>query len=124
MKIVLPTDCGNAPRITIVGEFVTNWAKRDAEAMATWLTDDVNWTIAGREAASDEASADFACPGSTPPNYLEVNTIITHGRLASCDGFVDSESVRMHFSHVFKFASTSKAAKIREVRTYLIDCPD
>jgi len=28
----------------------------------------------------------------------------------------------MHFSHVFKFASTSKAAKIREVRTYLSEC--
>lgn len=121
MKIVFPTDCGNAPRIAIVGEFVTNWAKSDAEAMTAWLTDDVTWTVAGREAASDVVPADFACPGSMP-NYLEVNTIITHGRLASCDGFVDSESVRMHFSHVFKFASTSKAAKIREVRTYLSEC--
>ncbi|MFC6383621.1 hypothetical protein ACFP47_06050 [Nesterenkonia lacusekhoensis] len=118
MKTVLPTDCGNAPRIAIVGEFVTNWAKRDAEAMAAWLTDDVDWTVAGREAASDEAAADFACPSSTS-DYLEVNTIITHGRLASCDGFVDSESGRVHFSHVFRFASTSKAAKIKEARTYL-----
>lgn len=121
MRIVLPTDCGNAPRIAIVGEFVTNWAKRDAEAMTAWLTDDVTWTVAGRGAASDVVPAGFACPGSMP-NYLEVNTIITHGRLASCDGFVDCESVRMHFSHVFKFASTSKAAKIREVRTYLSEC--
>lgn len=118
MKTVLPTDCGNAPRIAIVGEFVTNWAKRDAEAMAASLTDDVDWTVAGREAASDEAAADFACPSSTS-DYLEVNTIITHGRLASCDGFVDSESGRVHFSHVFRFASTSKAAKIKEARTYL-----
>lgn len=128
MKTVLPTDCGNAPRIAIVGEFVTNWAKRDAEAMAAWLTDDVDWTVAGREAASDEAAsdeaaADFACPSSTS-DYLEVNTIITHGRLASCDGFVDSEPGRVHFSHVFRFASTSKAAKIKEARTYLIERPD
>jgi|SRR5690625_4585236 len=122
MKIVLPTDCGNAPRIAIVGEFVTNWAKRDAEVMKAWLTEYVTWTVAGREAANDVVPADFAGPGGTP-DYLEVNTIITHGRLASCDGFVDSESVRMYFSHVLKFASTSKAAKIREVRTYLNECP-
>lgn len=122
MKIVRPADCGNAPRIAIVGEFVTNCAKSDAEAMTAWLADDVTWTVAGREAASAAVPADFGCPGSTP-NYLEVNTIITHGRLASCDGFVDSESVRMHFSHVFKFASTSKAAKIREARTYLNERP-
>lgn len=53
MKLVLPTDCGNAPRIAIVGEFVTNWAKRDAEAMTAWLTDDVTWTVAGRETACE-----------------------------------------------------------------------
>lgn len=120
MKIVLPTDCGNAPRTSIVGEFVTNWAKSDVEAMTAWLTDDVTWTVVGRETASDVEPSDFGCPGSMP-NYLEVNTIITHGRLASCDGFVDSDSGRMHFSHVFKFASTSKAAKIRVARTYLTD---
>lgn len=123
MKIVLPTDCGNAPRIAIVGEFVAKWAKRDAEATTAWLTDDVTWTVAGRETASDDVPTGFACPDSTS-HYLEVNTIITHGRLASCDGFVDSESGRMHFSHVFKFASTSKVAKIREARTYLIEHPD
>lgn len=122
MKIVLPTDCGNAPRTSIVGEFVTHWAKNDAKAMTAWLTDDVTWTVPGRELAGDIVPSDFACPGSTP-SYLEVNTIITHGRLASCDGFIDFESVRMHFSHVFKFASTSKAAKIREARTYLNECP-
>lgn len=121
MKIVLPTDCGNAPRIAIVGEFVTNWAKCDVEAMTAWLADDVTWTIVGQETASDLVPADFGCPAGTP-NYLEVNTIITHGRLASCNGFVDSESVRTHFSHVFKFASTSKAAKIREAQTYLNEC--
>ncbi len=122
MKIILPTDCGNAPRIVRVGEFVTNWARRDAESMTASLTDDATWTVAGRQTANDIIPADFAGPGGTP-DYLEVNTIITHGRLASCNGFVDSESVRMHFSHVFKFASTSKAAKIREARTYLNECP-
>ncbi|WP_258934340.1 hypothetical protein [Nesterenkonia pannonica] len=47
-------------------------------------------------------------------------SIITHGLLASCDGYVETASGRIAFSHVFRFASTSKAAKIREVRTYLI----
>lgn len=122
MKISLPNDCGNAPRIAIVGEFVATWATRDTEAMATWLTDDSTWRVAGREAASAAVVTNFACP-DVLPHLLEVNTIITHGRRASCDGFVDSEAGRMHFSHVFKFASTSKTAKIREAQTYLVEHP-
>ncbi|MBM7367299.1 nuclear transport factor 2 family protein [Gordonia hydrophobica] len=122
MHITLPTDCGNAPRIGIVSEFVTSWASRDAEAMTAWLTDDVSWTIGGRQSAGDEAIADVVCPAEAA-DYLEVSSVITHGRLASCDGFLESGSSRVHFSHVFRFASTSKAAKIKEARTYLVEWP-
>jgi len=122
MKTVLPTDCGNAPRTTIVGEFITNWAKCDTDAMTAWLTDDVDWTIVGHETVSGEGVADRVCLDVTS-SYLEVTSIITHGRLASCDGLLESESGQIFFSHVFRFASTSKAAKIKEARTYLVDYP-
>jgi hypothetical protein len=122
MKTVLPTDCGNAPRITIVGEFVTSWARRDIGAMNEWLTNDVNWKVAGRDDASED---DWVNPFALDdlPDYLEVTSIITHGRLASCDGFLDAGSRRIHFSHVFRFASTSKAAGIREARSYIVESP-
>jgi hypothetical protein len=87
------------------------------------LTDDATWTVVGREPTGDGGTADAVCPTSTS-TALDVSSIITHGRLASCDGFVDSESGRTHFSHVFRFASTSKTAKIREVRSYLVVLPD
>lgn len=120
MKTVLPADCGNSPRIAIVGEFVTNWAERSTEAMAGWLTDDAEWTIVGDETVNGEDLVSRVCPLSTP-HLLEVTSIITHGRLASCDGFLDTDSGRLFFSHVFRFASTSKTAKIREARTYLVE---
>lgn len=120
MKTVLPTDCGNAPRITIVGEFVTSWAKRDTEAMNEWLATDAEWNVVGRDDATEEDSVSpFVM--DHPPDYLEVTSIITHGRLASCDGFLDAGSRRVHFSHVFRFASTSKTARIRNVRSYIIE---
>lgn len=120
MRFTLPTDCGNSPRITIVGEFVTAWVERDAQAMAAWLADDAVWTLPGREAPHDDATADHG-HDDIASGRLEVTSIITHGRLASCDGFLESDSGRTHFSHVFRFASTSKNAKIAEARTYLID---
>lgn len=122
MKTKLPTDCGNAPRIAIVGDFITNWAKRDTDALAEWLTEDATWTVVGEQAHSGKSVADRVCPGVSP-EYLEVTSIITHGRLASCDGFFETGSDRIDFSHVFRFASTSKAAKIKDARSYCIEKP-
>ena len=113
MKTTLPTDCGNAPRISIVGDFVTSWARGDSAALEEWLTDDVDWAV----------FAGAPKLGEHLVTSLEVTSIITHGRLASCDGFVDTDHGRVAFSHVFRFASTSKTAKIREARTYLVERP-
>ena len=122
MKTTLPTDCGNAPRIGVVADVVTNWAQGDAEALAEWLTDDATWTLVGTTEHNGEDAALHVCP-SDAATHLEVTSIITHGRLASCDGFLDTEKGRIGFSHAFRFASTSKTAKIKDVRSYCIDVP-
>lgn len=120
MRIKLPTDCGNAPRIAILGDFITNWAQGDTDAVAEWLTDDATWSLAGEQTHSGQDLVDRVRPGVSP-EYLEVTSIITHGRLASCDGFIQTGSARMYFSHVFRFASTSKTAKVKDARSYYIE---
>lgn len=122
MKTKLPTDCGNAPRIATVGDFVADWAKGDANAVATWLSEDATWTIVGKAVHSGDSVADRVCP-AVSTEYLEVTSIITHGRLASCDGFLETDSGRIDFSHVFRFASTSKTARIKDARSYCIENP-
>lgn len=119
MEIKLPADCGNAPRIGIVGDFVISWAKSDLDAVSGWLADEVTWTLVGGQthigpAAAGEAKLPFT------PQKVEVISIITHGRLASCDGYLETPGRRVNFSHAIRFASTSKAAKITELRTYCI----
>lgn len=111
MEIMLPADCGNAPRIEIVSNFVVNWAKGDAEATSEWLADDVRWTYVGSK-DYQQAFADFT------PERIELYSVITHGRLASCDGYLESSGKRVDFSHAIRFASTSKTAKIAELRSY------
>lgn len=105
--------------MVIVGEFVVNWAKHDTEALAEWLTDDAQWTIVGKESHTGGAAAADASP-SIRPDRLLVLTVVTHGRLASCDGYLESGATRIDFSHVFRFAGATKTAKIAEIRTYSI----
>lgn len=117
MAITLPDDCGNSPRIGIVGEFVTAWATGDP-GFRQRLHDDHTWTIHTSDTGlrgDDGGGGAFA-----PATDGEVLSIVTHGRLASCDGWFDSDGTRMKFSHAIRFASTSKAATIVEIRSYLI----
>lgn len=119
MQIQLPTDCGNAPRIGIVGDFTVNWATGDETAVSESLADDAVWTFVGVDSyRGSEAAVNTAPPFK--PDRIEVTAIITHGRLASCDGYLEAGDERIEFSHVFRFASTSKTAKIAELRSYCI----
>lgn len=120
MQIELPADCGNAPRIGIVADFAVNWAKGDAEGVSEWLADTVSWTLVGQSVHSGPESALEVKPPFSPQR-VKLISIITHGRLASCDGYLEADGRRLVFSHVFRFASTSKTAKIAQMRSYCID---
>lgn len=119
MEITLPADCGNAPRTIIVGEFVVNWAKGDTGAVAEWLGDDASWALVGEDTHLGPEGASATGP-HLDAERLEVLSIVTHGRLASCDGYLEAGTTRIDFSHVFRFAGASKTAKIAELRTYSI----
>ncbi len=119
MEIVLPSDCGNAPRIGIVGDFAVNWAMGDEAAVSSWLLADTEWTLVG-DGSYRGPDAGVSTFPAFKPERVELISIITHGRLASCDGYLEAAGKRVCFSHAFRFASTSKTAGIAELRSYCI----
>lgn len=120
MQIILPTDCGNAPRINIVGEFIVNWAKANTKVLSEWLTEEASWTIIGQGTHDGPQAAQHTSPPFTPER-LEVAAIITHGRLASCDGYLETGDRRIHFNHSIRFAGAVKTSKIVQIRSYCIE---
>jgi len=119
MDISLPSDCGNAPRIAIVSDFVTNWAQGDAAAVQEQLAVEATWTIIGEGEFSGHEVAVRAAP-RLEADRLELLSVITHGRFAACDGYLAAGETRMSFSHMFCFTSTGNTAKVRNVRSYRI----
>lgn len=118
MKTTLPTGCGNSPRLGIVNDFVLAWAAGNTETVSDWLADDFSWTTLGTEAADEPSNGEVPQPPMSP-GHVEVLATITHGRLAACDGYMTDDAARIDFCHTFRFASTSKTAKVAEIRTYL-----
>lgn len=119
MKVQIPDDCGNAPRIGIVADVVSAWARNDADFLADWLADDVTWSIIGDGTESGPDALHHSVP-DIEAEALILHSVITHGRLASCDGIIEGEK-RLSFSHAFRFKTTAKTSKIAEIRTYCIE---
>lgn len=120
MKVTTPSDCGNVPRLLIVADIAQHWAAGDTEALELWLTEDAQWAVVGGETVTGRTEAAQQRP-PVDPQRLEIITVITHGRLASCDGVLDDGERTYAFSHVLRFAGTTKTAKVAEIRTYLIE---
>lgn len=120
METALPADCGNAPRVGIVGDFVAGWAEGNLEAASELLADDVRWTLVGAATGIGTDGIPSVLPPFSP-DRLVILSIVTHGRLASCDGYLEAARKRVGFSHAIRFAGASKTAKIAEVRSYCID---
>lgn len=117
MEISLPTDCGNSPRVALVGEFAVSWAAGDSVAMDEWLADDARWMLVG---AAPHSGSNPAPQPPFEPHYVEILSAVTHGKFASCDGYLTRGDSRVDFCHMFRFSGAAKTARIVEIRTYLV----
>lgn len=120
MEVSIPPDCGNAPRMLVVADFAKNWASCDSEALSAMLADSVSWSRPGSDKPSHQGNITALLP-PVRAERLVLHSVITHGRLASCDGYLQSDGVRIAFSHVLRFASTARSANIIEIRSYWIE---
>lgn len=96
--------------MALVADLAVAWAADDKDTLEQWLADDPSWSTFG-PALPETAISEVVVLGA-----------ITHGRAASCDGyleFTDSEQPRVRFSHVFAFSSPTKTAKVKAIRNYL-----
>lgn len=115
MEMAIRDDCGNSPRMAIVVDLVSAWAADQEHVVREWLRKDVEWTLVGDATATTG--------GYVPPPIStergEILTVLSHGRVAACDGYLQQGGERVDFCHVIRFAGATKTAQIREIRTYL-----
>ncbi|WP_300345651.1 nuclear transport factor 2 family protein [Nesterenkonia sp.] len=106
--------------MAIVSDFAAQWAAGDAGALAAWLAEDAVWTLVGDQTHHGSDAAERA-RAPLAPQRLEIRSVITHGRFASCDGRLTDGARSIEFSHVMRFTGAGKTAKIAEIRSYCIE---
>lgn len=122
MKISIPADCGNSPRMAIVAEIVSAWIRGDAAALGEWFADDVSWQFVGGGTLTGPDVATTSLP-SIKAEAGTVLSVVNHGKFAACDGQLEGDGKSLQFAHMLRFTGAARTAKVAEVRSYLLSLP-
>lgn len=118
----IPENCGNAPRKMVIRDFLIALYSRDSDAVIATLRDDIEWHIVGSRILSTAAQVCEWMRAQAPVSELKLHTIITHGTDCGADGTIRfADGSQSHFNHIIVFAGHGKNAKLKELRTYIID---
>ena len=123
--IDIPEHCGNAPRKAVVRDFLIAVYERRDNAVVEMLSDTLHWEIFGStQLTSKQAVREWL---AQQPSLIELklHTVITHGTECAADGvIIAAAGDRKVFNHVLRFSGHTKTAKIKEIRSYVIEHED
>ena len=118
MEVETPATCGNAPRHQIIMGLLAALHGKDLAELRQWLAEDVVWEFPGEQALHGRDTVEQWVQARPETSRVLFLSILTHGKEGSADGIFTSGGRETPFSHVLRFASAGKAAKLVGVRSY------
>lgn len=113
-------DCGNAPRKEVLRDLVVALAQKDADHVASLLSEDIAWTLVGERHLAGRTAVVEWVTKLPPVDQVAFGSLLTHGRGASVDGVLElADGTRWGFCHVLRFAGATKTARLVSVNSYL-----
>ncbi|HEY4557698.1 MAG TPA: hypothetical protein VIG82_05860 [Enteractinococcus sp.] len=117
-----PEDCGNAPRKIVIRDFLIALYQQDEDHVLEALAEDIRWELVGSRVLNGLEEVREWLRREPPVRELHIAMVITHGTDCGVDGWVVYADGRTRaLSHVLIFAGHAKSAKIKALRSYLID---
>jgi len=121
-KITININCDNSPKMGIIRDFNTAFAKNDIETTLIYLEENVVWEIVGdyRQEGIDQVREMLKTYTETAAE-MSLTSIITHGDEGAAEGVIimgNGDTYR--FCDVYKFSSHSASAKLKSVTSYVV----
>lgn len=123
LQVVYPKDCGNAPKRILLKDLAAAAVQGKTGDMTNFLSDDIVCTVVGHSQINgkDSLFEKVQQISKRQPDRLELNYVITHGKMASVEGRVTYENHNQYnFGLFVTFSSAGKKAKINSITVYLI----
>lgn len=125
MKIKIPKGCDNAPKKQTIIAFNSAFAEVNIDKVLSFLSDKVVWEMVGNQTIIGktevrkilENQVEYKAKG------LTIEHIITHGALASADGFLDMGKITVAFCDIYEFTSAGSHT-IKSIKSYIMEVPN
>lgn len=123
MKIVVPEDCGNAPRKELIRDLNIAFGENNKEKILDFMAEDIEWVFVGKQIMNgkEEVKKFLETMGEDVAEELILDTIITHGDTAAADGIIKYAKMAVAYCDVYKFTGHDKDSKIKELTSYAIE---
>lgn len=120
LKVMVPSDCGNAPRKEFIRDFNISFAKNDTDAILKCMSEDIVWNMIGNKTleGKDAVTEMLRTMEGEKARDLTIHTIITHGDTAAANGVMKFERTTIAFCDIYKFSGHENTAKIKELTSY------
>ena len=122
MKVILNTECGNAPKKELIKDLTIYFASYDIHKVTEYLSDDVSWTLVGDEpiAGKEHFVAALHEMSHNKAVELTINSIITHGKEAAINGeMIMEDGNKFGFSDFYEFSSAGSSI-VKSIVSYVI----
>ena len=124
VKVTIPEDCGNAPKIQFIKDFCIANAKADIKTAMDMLTEDIILEIPGYKTVQGKHAVQKLLQNDSKRSFvteLIIDTIISHGDRGAANGTLKFEDDGVIvFCTIYTFNSHSKNAKLKLIQTYSI----
>jgi len=122
-KIIYSGDCGNAPKMQYIYDFNVAFAKNDIEKIVSMLSEDAVWNMVGYKNIKGRSAIRTELEGMemSPAKELQIDTIMSHGKLGAGNGEMVYETGKLAFCDVYEFTSHAKDAKIVSMTSYGVE---
>ncbi|MGG4345645.1 hypothetical protein [Paenibacillus lautus] len=121
--ITCEEDCGNAPKKELLKKLHIALAGMDAQFMNENFTDGIQMNYVGERIVhgKDQVIESLCQVKYGRTAELHIHHLITHGSTGAAEGIlVFDDRKRLAFCNVYRFSSSAKIAKIKEINSYII----
>lgn len=115
--------CDNAPKRRIVRDFIIARSSKNKNLLRDILIDDIEWEIINKSVLSGfQPFYDEVLKSEDKISSVEISSNITHGSEGASETIIIlNHGLKIRIADFFKFESHKKDAKIKLIKTYLID---
>jgi len=126
VKITIPFDCGNAPKILSIKDFNVAFAENNNTYIFEKVTSDIVWEIIGVKQihGKENFASELKRLRSIEVKEFILTTVVTHGFNGAADGIMKfKDGTTVAFCDIYTFASSTNNAKIKKITSYVISIP-